>query len=329
MDVKYSTASREDLSVILDFLPERTVFPRYIGYEEPDIVRSVISRSWKAHRIIFDYPDHFPVIIARDASTEKPLGFMSLVVGVEESITNIKQVQIYDYFITKDPRHDRIFSDFIDKAEKVTGKSGLNFLTTEIRSNNEESEKLFTSHGFVVELNRIMKPVALHTFENSRYRQFSVRPAREADQMFVLLLNAQNSHFLIPVGREADQMEIRESYFDLYSEIDIENDPLLRVFIAEDIQKRRPVGYMMIKLDAVDAVSEKQLAYIFDVSVHKDYWGKFVPHKLLKEVENWLHDHGIQYLLGDTAENNPRPLKTAVKTLNFELYSRRWMKKID
>jgi ribosomal protein S18 acetylase RimI-like enzyme len=326
MKIAYRMGTREDLPVITGFLDKREYFPGYAGDESPGVVRPVIAQSFRDNLGIFDDPRRHPVFVAEDRDGGGIAGYMVLVNGVEESITGDMQIVIYDFFVRVPELRDEIMDRFLAFTLEASRMSGHRFVTTELRPNDRENEDYFASRGFHVEMNRIVKRVGRYTFDTPRQRQFAVRPAGEMDRDFILLLNAENSPFLIPTGRECDTLSIRASYFDTYTNMKLKGNPNLLVLIGEDVNAQRHAGYIMVKTEARDLVTGKLLAYLYDISVHKDYWGTFLGQRLVREAENRLAERDVEYFVGDTAENNPRPLRTALKTLQFRLFSRRWVR---
>jgi GNAT superfamily N-acetyltransferase len=330
MEISYRLGEKKDVEILINFLEKRCFFPGYIGYENPDIVRPIIARSYRANKYLIEKQALFPLMIASHDETQEPLGFMLLLMVSEESITAEPQTVIYDFYVEPGDHFEVIMDRFLKQAEEWAQSIKIRYLVTEILITQNHREEYFASRGFYVDMNRIVRGVETHTFENMpRQKHFIVRPAREGDRNFILLLNAQNAGLLVPVGRDTPLKDVQVYYFNTYSQLSITDNPIMNVLIAEDTEKARPAGYIMLKVAAVDAVSEKPLAYIYDISVHKDYWGKLVAQRLVREGENLLVGKGVHYLIGDTAENNPRPLKTAIKTLGFKLYSRRWVKKLS
>ena len=329
MKICYRPAQSDDLDVILSFQRGKTFFPCYIGFEEPKAIRKVIKRSYMANREILEHPELFPVFIAFDEDGGRPLGYLVLATDIEETITKEQQVMIYDFYVSDDETGDEVFAGFIDLAKKAAQDRETRYVIVEVPYRNERIEGLFSRHNFFVEMNRIIKEVEHHTFENKWQKNLQVRPGLESDRMFMMLLNAQNSEFLIPKNRKADREHIQQVYFNAYSVMEIENDPLVKVLVAQDKETMRPAGFIILKMSVIDAVSQKPLAYIYDISVHREYWGKYVTQRLMREAENYLMKTKVKVLVGDIANSNPRPLKTAIKSLGFTLHSRRWVLELN
>jgi ribosomal protein S18 acetylase RimI-like enzyme len=330
MEISYRLGDKKDIDMVISFIEKRTSFPGYIGYERPEVVRPIIARSYRAHKSLLDIQALCPLMIASRSDTDEPLGYMIMLMVSEESITAEPQSVIYDFYVEPGNDYEEIMDRFLEQAEKWTRSINIQFLALEIQIAQKHREDYFASRGFSVDMNRIARKIETHTFENTpRQNRFKVRPAVESDRLFILLLNAQNSSFLIPAGRGTPVKDVQNYYFETYSNLTIIDNPIMSILIAEEIETMKPAGYIMLKVAAVDAVSEKPLAYIYDLSVHRDYWGKFVAQRLVREGENLLVKRGVHYLIGDTSESNPRPLKTALKTLGFKLYSRRWVKKLS
>ncbi|MFP4498326.1 MAG: GNAT family N-acetyltransferase [Vulcanimicrobiota bacterium] len=326
MSIEYRLAQMVDINILIKFQDYKKYFPCYVGFEKPEQIRKVIKDSYKKNQLFLCHPETFPTLLAFDYENKIPLGYIATVTGVEESITGEKQLLIYDFHILDVPEKEEIFNHFIDFAENQAIKYNLSYMITEIPFEAEELENMFHKKDFSVEMNRIVKLCSHHEFTGKRQENIKVRPGEESDRFFMMLLNAQNSGFLIPADRKASSEEIQQKYFEHYSQMPIDEEPFLHIFIAEDLINLQPAGYIIIKTSAIDQVSRQSMAYIYDLNVHKDYWGKYVTQRLVKEAENWLVEDNIHLLIGDISDSNPRPLKTALKTLNFTLYSRRWVK---
>lgn len=326
MKILYRMGSSEDLPVILKFLEKREHFPAYIGYEEPCRVRQVISDGFTRNREILDDRSEFPSVFARDQEGNE-LGYMIYMPGVEESITGDRQVVLFDYHVEPGRHWNRLMDHFLEQGRRWALQSGIPYVTVEIMMDRPEQEACFGSRGFKPDMNRIVKRVGRYSFDEPRHARYAVRNACDGDRAFILLVSSQNSSFLAPAGRE-DMDRLKESFFDIYSGLNLDNDPLLKVYVIEDREKMRPAGYMMIRFRVFDLVSNKPLAYIYDLSLSRDYWGKNVVQRIVREVENRLSEMDIELLVGDVSEDNPRPLVTAVRTLGFKIYSRRWVMRV-
>lgn len=328
MNIRHRPSNAGDLQVILDFIEKKDWFPSYIGFEEPAVVRKVVRETlWENSEILENHP-LCKVFLTHDENTGKPLGYLALMVGVTESITGEAQSMIYDYYVEPSPFKEKIMEDYLAVSEKLTLEAGYRYIITDIYTTLPDIEEFFRHHGYGVEMNRLVKKVEPYSFDSPRQKKYRVRNATGSDRSFIMMLNAQHSSLLIPPGRAADEKDIQESYLNTYFRMDLENDPFIRTYIAEDVTKYLPVGYIMIKLANIDAVSGLPLAYIYDVNIHRDYWGKYVFQRLIKEAQNRLYAQGVKYIIGDTSITNPRPTKTGVKTMGFQIYSRRWMKRI-
>ncbi len=329
MNIAYRPALQEDLDVLLDFQDRKTVFPCYVGFEEPAAIRRVIKQSYMAHRELLDQREVCPVYLAVNLDTGEPVGYLVLVAGIEETITREQQVMVYDYYCGHGDIAGRVFDGFMDLARKTARDKGIRYIIAEVPNKNLELEAHFTRQGFMVEMNRIVREVEHHDFDNLWQKELQVREGNESDRMFLMLLNAQNSGFLIPSNRRASREKIQQVYLSFYSAMEIEENSMMKVLVAQDKKTFRSVGYIIIKMSVVDAVSKKPLAYIYDLNVHRDYWGKYVAQRLVREAENHMLTTRARILLGDVSHSNPRALKTAIKSLNFTLYSRRWVAEVE
>lgn len=90
----------------------------------------------------------------------------------------------------------------------------------------------------------------------------------------------------------------------------------------------RQAGYLLVKTGFQEPVTGQRLAYIYDLAVHPDHWGRRATQLLMRDVERRLAELGFDIFCGDISERNPRALKTAIKSLGFTLEYRRFGRKL-
>ncbi len=249
-------------------------------------------------------PDSKWSVLLRD----DPAGYVVLLNGMQESITGDPQSLLYDHYGELEPALS------VAKAEAAARDSDYVVLHVFEGLDRET----LRAQGFQPELTRISRRV--ERFEQPPSR-FLVRPARPADRLFVLWLNQVSVDYVKPGGREWDLDEVHSDYFSTYMDLTLEPDDPTRVLIIEDREAagRTQMGYLMLKLNF-----DGNNAYIYDLAVHKDYWGRRATQYLMRAGENYLADLGVEALVGDISEENPRALKTALKSLSFTIESQRW-----
>jgi ribosomal protein S18 acetylase RimI-like enzyme len=204
----------------------------------------------------------------------------------------------------------------------------MKYLTVEIFVQDEKNGRLFGELGFSREMSRIIKKVEPHEISPPSPDPFRVRKGDNDDAFFIMWLNSQSASFTIPPGRDIPKDEILLRYLATYTELPLDDNSYFEALIIEDRALMKPIGYLLLKLHYEDSLTGEQLAYIYDLAIHSDYWGKRATQRLMREAENRLAARGIAYWLGDISIENPRALKTAMKSLRFQLESERWLKKL-
>ena len=359
MDIVYRLGEKKDLDTILKFLKKRNFYSHFIGFEKPECMRDEVDQAYKDSVHIWEYEEYFPILIAEDLKNSKTIGYMLMNLGAQEAFRDQPLAYFYDYYIDNSQHYKEIMTHFIKQGESFAEEYGINRMVVDIITGNiksesgskpvpgykqlrrkvrkwktlldhrTEEEKLFEEQGFHIEMNRIIKEVETFTFDTPLQSKYRVRPARESDRIFIINLVAQNSEFLILPHCEGQAEEIQQNYFHGYSEMDLTGEAEMWTLIGEDIENNRPVGYIMLQKEPDDVITAEKTSYLFDISVHRDYWGKYATQRLMREAENWLAKKDYKYIYADISERNPRPLKTAIKSLDYTLYSRRWAKIIE
>lgn len=349
MDIGYRVGGKEDLDVILHFLEKRQTYSHYIGFESPAQMRRAVAKGYRESGHIWDNPDCFPLIIALDLNTEKPLGYMLMNLRADEAFRDDFLAYLYDYYIDDPSLWDEIMEHFLKQAEMLAeeeeiertvvnvplGETGWNMpadnrrkpVWREILDSLTPEEEFLRERGFYIEMNRIAKQVETFTFDTPLQKNFRVRQAEESDRIFILNMVGQNSEYLILPGAEDIASQIQQAYFNDYSLMDLSGKSSRTVLICEDVENYRLTGYIILQTEPDDVITAEKTAYLYDISTHKDYWGRYATQRLMREAENWLAQRDFRYIYADISHRNPRPLKTALKSLDYSLISRRWAKK--
>ncbi|MCD4786578.1 MAG: GNAT family N-acetyltransferase [Candidatus Eremiobacteraeota bacterium] len=328
MNLGYRMGSKKDTDVIFSFLEKKTSFPQYMGFENKDIIVKKIKDVYHRHNVL-GRSETFPLIIAEDIDTGDPVGYMLLQMGIAELFTGKYLARIFDYHIDIPGLKRQVMDHFINQAEMFAEENQLSRLIVEIPAGEKEEEDYFLDRGFYIEINKIIKKAKNQNLNTRLQRRYTVRPMENRDRMFVLLLVAQNSKFLIPPELEEESKRIEEECFNSYSDMNLLSDPEISVYIIEETETFRQVGYIIMQTKSDDVICARKNAYVYDISIHHDFWGKYAAQRLLREAENIFSEKGYYYLYADTSQNNPRALKMAVKSLGYKLYSRRWAKKVE
>lgn len=238
------------------------------------------------------------------------LGYIVLLTGLRESITQEPQTLLFDYFGPPETL-DRL----LVHAERYMRPE--DYIVVEIPPGDGD-EEIFKARGYHLEMHRIIR----RTRQWDLGGPYSVRRARSKDHLFLLSLNAICFRFTIPDGRRQSPGEIALNFLQAYVDLDLDNDPNLIPWLVE--REGEPVGYLMLKLGYQTEVSGEEAAYIYDLAVHPEHWGRRATQKLMRYAESDLDRRGIAYMIGDISAANPRALKTSVKSLGFQVEWNRW-----
>lgn len=184
-------------------------------------------------------------------------------------------------------------------------------------------EAFFAARGYSVEICRIARRLAP---EPPRDGPYQVRRATARDQLFVMVLNSRVSPVTLPAGRDLDPEEVAARYLDVYLALDLEGNPCLEGLIAE--KDGLPVGYLLLKTGYTDEITGESLAYIYDLAIDPEHWGRRATQRIMREAETRMHARGVRILLGDISASNPRALKTAIHSLGYTLEQQRWARRL-
>ena len=69
-------------------------------------------------------------------------------------------------------------------------------------------------------------------------------------------------------------------------------------------EEDRHIGHILLLGNQTDSVTEAKQAWVYDVSVQKDWWGRGVGRKLMERGEEFARHLGLEYIgLGVTSAN--------------------------
>jgi len=313
------SAVLEDLNTILDLCRERPYPDLPIRGQTSDQRRQAILGSIEQNWQFLGREPRLNLLVNDNSD-----GFLVLFNGLNESISGDPQSVIQDL-------HGRTPEDFtalLDEAERRTVESGGDFAVCELAVGETALEEQLTRRGYAVEMLRILR--AVHEVPK-RTPRYSVRAARRTDQLFMMWLSEFTAFNTVVPGRSADPDEVAVRFFASYANQSFYDDPRMAAFVAEDLsdpENPRQIGYIILKLGFQDLVDKQRLAYIYDISVHPDYWGKRVFHDLMDQADRFMVKNRVTLLQGDISMNNQRALRTAIKALGFKIEWQRWSKKL-
>lgn len=235
-------------------------------------------------------------------------GYSVVLTGLHESITGEPQAILYDH-AWRDPA---VGERLVRAAESRA--RGADYMVAEV----DPADTFLAELGYHLEIVRIARLLDPQEPGESAYR---VRRARADDKLFVLVLNGKVTPFTLPAGRTLDPAVVASRYMDAYMGLDLAGDPGLLVLIVETVGT--PVGYLMLKLGRCDEITGEPVAYIYDLAIEPAHWGRRATQRIMRDAESRLHAAGVALMLGDISADNPRAVKTSVKSLGYTVEGHR------
>ena len=250
----------------------------------------------------------------------QPQGYVSLCLGQKEGLTAEPQAQIYELWSGQAEEQKLL----LEQAEQCARETGSQFLVCQLPPGHRLEGPL-SEAGFAVDIERIDKEV---TGLRQPGGLLNLRLARPNDRLFILGLIRRTCANTKPAGREISAPRMLEIFFQSYQSLDFAGDPELITLIAETPARARAIAYLVIRLGLTEDPDPATFAYIYDIAVHPDHWGKRAPHDLLFRAEQLLKERGIDRLVADISASNRRAFVTATRSIGYRLLSRRWAKNL-
>ncbi len=135
-----------------------------------------------------------------------------------------------------------------------------------------------------------------------RYR---IRPAEERDipgivELAVEMVLESRSPYREGVSDEQIQEFRRRNFDHLPTVLELPEGGL---FVAVD-EEDSHIGHILLLGNQTDSVTEARQAWVYDVSVRKEWWGRGVGRKLMERGEEFCRHLGLEYVgLGVTSAN--------------------------
>ena len=136
--------------------------------------------------------------------------------------------------------------------------------------------------------------------------RYHIRPAEEKDiprivELAVELVLESRSPYREGVSDDQIQEFRRRNFDHLPTVLELPEGGL---FVAVD-EKDRHIGHILLLGNQTDSVTEARQAWVYDVSVQKDWWGRGVGRKLMERGEEFARHLGLEYIgLGVTSANH-------------------------
>ena len=154
----------------------------------------------------------------------------------------------------------------------------------------------------------------------------NVYRASEDDRVFLLALSTRCVPFMFCESRQGDLPLVRRRFFDVYATLDLSGKPDFQVLVAT--VNGEPAGAVMYAARSSQGLDKRDEAYIYDVSVEPERWGRSVAAALIQACIEELDRCGIEYLGGDVAVDNARVLALAQR-FGFVVEHRRHYRRLD
>lgn len=234
-------------------------------------------------------------------------GYLVAVAGDRESLTGDRQIMIADWVGD--------LALFLPPLREMGQRDGSRYLVT--RAFPGQSHPL-AELGFQAELTRVM--ARLDGRPNTS--NFVVRRAGPGDRLFMANLHRQGSHFYAPAHRRVDPEEISMRNLTVYMGMDLRpGSSMLGYLVCEG---RRPFGYVLFKRGLRAEVSGAAVAYLYDIHLQPERWGRSAARILLRQAMLELSEMGLELIAGDVSCANPGVHQLALRAADFRHEWTRW-----
>jgi len=320
-------ARREDLEGMIALYRQKEHFFSVVRNHPPEEYTEYTIDTLRKHAHFLGTEKDLKVFLAFNEKGEMT-GYLMLILNLIENITGDRQALIYEYALKEGVDTGGVFCALLSAARDASVLESIEYNIVEVDSRDLKGQQLFSEMGFTRESNRIIRRVTRHALPACERDPYRVRRAVNTDLFFFLVLNSKCGLYTMLPGRGAAREEVASRYLETYARMRLEGDEFLISLIIEEKETFKPLGYLMYKTNSCDSFTGDPVAYIYDLAVDPEYWGKRVTQRIMREGENLMADMGFVYITGDISESNQRALKTAVKSLGYSLESVRWMKKV-
>ncbi|MFP4497498.1 MAG: GNAT family N-acetyltransferase [Vulcanimicrobiota bacterium] len=150
--------------------------------------------------------------------------------------------------------------------------------------------------------------------------EINVREGTGKDLHFIRQLALDSILYSVPQTRNIDKTRLKKEAQSFLDNLDLNMESKnFKILVAEDKEKKQLAGYIMLLLNDIEESTGEKQAFIYDLAVSPDFWGKFVVDKLIKKAEKIAREKGLGYLTGKVTINNKRALVYALKRLDFKI----------
>lgn len=157
-----------------------------------------------------------------------------------------------------------------------------------------------------------------------------IRRGRLKDLTFIRSLAVNSVKYGIPATRLISVEEVQKHTIQSLEDLEmVLYSPDFALIIAEDMEMKKPVGYLMLDLNEIESSTGERQSMIHDLAVEKEYWGKFVVDLLMAEAEEITRKKKLRYIVGEISSSNKRPLIYSTRRLGYTIERHQIVKVLD
>ncbi len=163
----------------------------------------------------------------------------------------------------------------------------------------------------------------------SREWEFRVRPAVFSDlegivELAVEMVVLSRSPHRPDVADEEIRRVRRQNFQYIEEVLKLREGGL---FVAVDLLGQS-IGHVVVLANQVDSVAEVTQAWVYDVSVHRKWWGRGVGRALMAEAEAFTADLGVEWIGLGVTVGNSRAIEF-YRELGYEVERYQLIKRLD
>lgn len=154
-----------------------------------------------------------------------------------------------------------------------------------------------------------------------------VRRADPSDRLFLMHLSTECVGFMFHERRQDEMPQVQQRFFDSYAIVDLSPSGQGRVWIAET-PEGTPAGAILVDTEAEEALDGRWNAYIYDISVLPQHWGRATGAALVMKAITDLDADGPAWLTGDVSTDNERVLSLS-RRFGFVVETRHYVRLLN
>lgn len=244
-------------------------------------------------------------------------GFLILCHGQVEKSTQLVSTEIVA------PSWPRNEDGLLARAVERAREQGAQLITVDLLAEEHDAQACYEASGFVHERNRIVRrlfPPPSFPFERA-VRNVRVRPGVEDDRFALIALATSCVPHMLAARERPQSDAIVARFFEEYMRMPIGPEAPHRLWIGENTEGVM-AGALLVDPKMVNARDGRSQAFIYDLSVTPQLWGRAVGAGLVIAAIAALSREGVGYFLGDISVDNTR-VATLADRFGFVTETRR------